>query len=357
MIRNMCAAPTNGEAKQAGSFADRRWMAAAQALAERAVARASPNPPVGCLIVAGDRIVGRGWTQPGGRPHAEAMALAQAGAQARGATAYVTLEPCAHSSARGPACADSLISAGIAHVVAGLTDPDPRTAGAGFRRLEAQGIKVTRGVGAASLRDQLRPHFLFHQEGRPLVSLKLALSLDGFLAMANGESRWITGEAARDHAHLERSRVDAVLIGRGTLEADNPQLSVRLAGLEDRSPLPVVASSSLKTLPENSFLSQNPRSLLINSRDPTTILHQLATKWVRHLLIEGGAGLAAAFVRADLVDRLLLYRAPILLGDGKSAVQSIGLHHLADSHGRWRGVESRPLGSDRLDIYARARQS
>jgi diaminohydroxyphosphoribosylaminopyrimidine deaminase/5-amino-6-(5-phosphoribosylamino)uracil reductase len=214
---------------------DARWMGAALALAERGRGRTAPNPNVGCIIVRHGCVIGRGWTQPGGRPHAEAMALADTGDIA-GATVYVTLEPCAHASARGPACADLLVASRPARVVVALGDPDPRTNGAGIARLRAAGIAVVEGLEAHTARRSMAGFLTRRALGRPHVTLKLGLSLDGRIAMADGASRWITGPAARAHAHLERSRHEAILVGRGTLEADAPKLDVRLPGLEHRSP-------------------------------------------------------------------------------------------------------------------------
>jgi len=315
-------------------------MAAALALAERGRGRTAPNPNVGCVIVRDGRVRGRGWTQPGGRPHAEAMALAAAGPEARGATAYVTLEPCAHVSARGPACADLLIAAGVARVVAAMADPDPRTAGQGLARLRTAGVDVAEGVGAGAAAAAMAGWLTRQRCGRPQVTLKLALSLDGCIALADGSSRWITGAPARAHAHLERSRHGAILVGRGTWAADAPRLDVRLPGLEDRSPLPVLLSRRGDAPPPAATL-----------RDPAAI----AGLPVDELLVEGGAGAAAAFLRADLVDRLLLYRAPILIGAGRPALDDIGLTDLAAAHGRWAAADARMLGSDRLDVYVRQR--
>lgn len=306
-------------------------MAAALALSERGRGRTAPNPNVGCILVRAGRVVGRGWTQPGGRPHAEAMALAHAGDAARGATAYVTLEPCAHASPRGPACADLLIAAGVAEVVVALRDPDPRTDGLGLERLRAAGIAVTTGIGAEGARAAMAGFLTRRALGRPHVTLKLATSLDGRIALPSGESRWITGPQARAHAHLERARHEAILVGRGTWETDSPKLDVRLPGLEARSPRVLVLSStgSLRT--------------------PGDIA---ALEGVDHLLVEGGAETAASFLCAGLVDRLLLYRAPILLGAGKAALGDIGLASLADAHGRWRLSYTQMLGSDRVEVYA-----
>ncbi|WP_414712286.1 bifunctional diaminohydroxyphosphoribosylaminopyrimidine deaminase/5-amino-6-(5-phosphoribosylamino)uracil reductase RibD [Sphingomonas sp.] len=311
-------------------------MAAALALAARGRGRTAPNPNVGCVIVRQGHVIGRGWTQPGGRPHAEAMALAEAGDAAKGATVYVTLEPCAHPSPRGPACADLLVGAGPARVVAALTDPDPRTAGQGFARLRAAGIDVVEGVLADEARRSIMGFLTRQALGRPYVTLKLALSLDGMIARADGESRWITGAAARAHTHLERSRHEAILVGRGTWEADQPSLDVRLAGLEARSPRRIVLSAS--------------RQEAETIASPSEIS---ALEGVDHLFVEGGAQTASAFLAAGLVDRLLLYRAPILIGAGKPALGDIGLAALADAHGRWTLVDSRMLGIDRLEVYER----
>ncbi|MCR5870591.1 bifunctional diaminohydroxyphosphoribosylaminopyrimidine deaminase/5-amino-6-(5-phosphoribosylamino)uracil reductase RibD [Sphingomonas sp. J315] len=313
-------------------------MGAALALAERARGRSAPNPNVGCVIVREGRVVGRGWTQPGGRPHAEAMALAQAGDAARGATAYTTLEPCAHQSQRGPACAASLIAAGIARVVIALRDPDPRTDGRGIARLDSAGVALTTGIRADEATRSMAGFLTRRAQGRPFVTLKLATSLDGCIALSNGESRWITGPRARAHVHLERARHEAILVGRGTLEADAPKLDVRLGGLEDRA----------------------PRRILLSSRDAPGWTRIAAPEaigtldGIGHLLVEGGAQTAAAFLRADLVDRLLLYRAPIMLG-GKPALADLGLTALNRAHGRWTLHDARMLGSDRLEVYERAR--
>ncbi|MBA2935424.1 bifunctional diaminohydroxyphosphoribosylaminopyrimidine deaminase/5-amino-6-(5-phosphoribosylamino)uracil reductase RibD [Sphingomonas sp. CGMCC 1.13654] len=316
-------------------------MAVAAALSERGRGRTTPNPNVGCVIVRDGCVIGRGWTQPGGRPHAEAMALKQAGASAGGATVYVTLEPCAHESPRGPACADLLVAAKPARVVAALTDPDPRTAGKGFAKLRATGIVVTEGV-SADLAWRAMAGFLTRQAlGRPLVTLKLATSLDGKIALPSGESKWITGPEARAHAHLERARTDAILVGRGTFEADAPRLDVRLPGLEGRSPTRVILSTRHAGDEGGWPVLASP--------------HAIAALTADHLLVEGGAGAASAFLAADLVDRLLLYRAPILIGEGRACIGDIGLGTLAEAHGRWLLSDARALGADRLEIYERRR--
>ena len=218
------------------SEGDGRWMDAAIALGERGRGRTAPNPNVGCVIVRDEIVVGRGWTQDGGRPHAEAMALAEAGEAALGATVYVTLEPCAHKSERGPACAGLLAAARPGRVVIALGDPDPRTDGRGSAALEAAGIVVESGLRRDSAERSMAGFLSRVRLGRPYVTLKLAMSIDGRIATAAGESKWITGEEARAHGHLERARADMILVGRGTFEADSPRLDVRLPGLEDRSP-------------------------------------------------------------------------------------------------------------------------
>jgi diaminohydroxyphosphoribosylaminopyrimidine deaminase/5-amino-6-(5-phosphoribosylamino)uracil reductase len=353
-------------------------MGVALALAERTRGRTAPNPNVGCVIVRDSRVVGRGWTQAGGRPHAEAMALRQAGDAAAGATAYVTLEPCAHVSPRGPACSDLLIAAGVARVVAAIGDPDPRTAGAGFARLGAAGIAVETGTRADEAGRSMAGFLGRRRFARPQVTLKLATSLDGCIAMADGTSRWITGPQARAHAHLERSRHEAILVGRGTVEADAPTLDVRLEGLEERAPRRVMLSSTHASPrhPSEGWGLSVGESESAPQGDPSFRWGDGLREWgngmgedwaviaspadiatldgVDHILVEGGAQTAAAFLAADLVDRLLLYRAPILIGAGKPAIGDIGID-LSAAHGRWAAIDARQLGSDRLEVYERAR--
>ena len=315
-------------------------MDAAIALGERGRGRTAPNPHVGCIVVKDGEVVGRGWTQPGGRPHAEAVALEQAGAALEGATVYVSLEPCAHKSERGPACADLLASVRPARVVIAASDPDPRTNGAGAARLRAAGIEVETRLAREAAEASMAGFFSRVRRGRPFVTLKLAMSIDGRIALPSGESKWITGEDARAHAHLERARADMILVGRGTFEADAPTLDVRLPGLEDRSPRRALLTRG--EAPEGWAKLASPEDVF-------------GLGDVNDLLVEGGASAAAAFLGADLVDRLLVYRAPILIGEGKSAIGDIGLAGLADAHGRWRAIETRTLGSDRLEVYERQR--
>ena len=295
---------------------DARWMGAAIALATRARGRTWPNPNVGCVIVADGRVVGRGWTADGGRPHAEAIALSQAGAAAQGATLYTTLEPCAHASERGPTCSDLIVAAGVARVVIAMRDPDARTNGAGVARLQEAGVDVVENAETKAASRAMSGFLTRQRLGRPHVTLKLALSLEGCIARADGESQWITGTEARAHGHLERSRVEAILVGRGTLEADAPRLDVRLPGLEGRSPKRYFLSRHSRAggnpTPNVEVQELDPRrrggdkwGLVVTPQDIAELPANL-------LLVEGGAQTASAFLAADLVDRLLIYRAPIL---------------------------------------------
>lgn len=315
-------------------------MRAAIALSLRGKGRTAPNPNVGCIIVRDGVVVGRGWTQPGGRPHAEAITIAQAADRAQGATAYVTLEPCFHLSPRGPRCVDVLSRAGVRRVAIALRDPDPRTDGQSIAWLREHGVAVDVGVLEDEARAAMAGFLLRQTSGRPFVTLKLGLSLDGCIAMADGSSRWITGPIARAHAHLERTRHEAILVGRGTWWADAPKLDVRLPGLEDRSPRRIMLGHG--DAPDGWDLLSEPAGIA-------------ALPGVEYLLVEGGAQAAAAFLRADLVDRLLLYRAPILLGGGKPALGDVGLADLAQAHGRWALADSRMLGEDRMEVYLRTR--
>ncbi|UUR07317.1 bifunctional diaminohydroxyphosphoribosylaminopyrimidine deaminase/5-amino-6-(5-phosphoribosylamino)uracil reductase RibD [Sphingomonas glaciei] len=316
-------------------------MAEAARLGAAARGTTAPNPNVGCLIVATDGgIVGRGVTAPGGRPHAESIALALAGERAKGATLFTTLEPCNHRSERGPTCTDLVLSSGVATVVAAIEDPDERTAGKGFARLRAAGIEVRVGAGAELARDSMAGWLTRQALGRPRITLKLALSIDGKIALPSGESKWITGEDARAHVHLERTHCDMILVGRGTLAADRPRLDVRLPGLEERSPRRALLSRG------------DPVEGWEMLRSPADVfrLHD-----VNDLLVEGGSATATAFLAEDLVDRILLYRAPIIIGEGRQSVGYIGLDAIGDAHGRWEPRDGRQLGIDRLEVYERVR--
>jgi diaminohydroxyphosphoribosylaminopyrimidine deaminase/5-amino-6-(5-phosphoribosylamino)uracil reductase len=312
------------------SEADGRWLAAAVCLAERARPSSRPNPAVGAVIVKDGIVLGRGWTQAGGRPHAEALALQQAGAAARDATLHVTLEPCAHDSPRGPACADLAKDAGLARAIIGVADPDPRTAGRGIKGLRAAGIEVTLANDPAS-RASLAGYLVRARAGRPFVTLKLAITSDGFVARRDGTSKWVTGEIARAHAHRERARNDAILVGGRTLRTDKPRLDVRLPGLEGRSPRRLVLTRG--AVPEGWQAVRDPAE--IRSLD------------AQYLLVEGGAEVAEALLASELVDRLLLYRSPVEFGDGIPAFRQPGVPD------GWRLAERRRLGSDSLEVYTR----
>ena len=316
-----------------------RWLAAAAAIAARARPLSCPNPAVGALIVKDGKVIARGWTQPGGRPHAEAVALDAAGDAARGATLYVTLEPCAHRSERGPACADLIAASGLARVVAGCEDPDPRTAGQGLGRIRDAGIEANL-LPSPATEASLEGYLVRSRLGRPHVTLKLALSLDGCIALPSGESQWITGPSARAHTHAMRAKADAILVGGGTLRADEPRLDVRLPGLEDRSPQRWVLTRG--KAPDGWLALSSPDAI-----------GEMAG--VQYLFVEGGAQAAAAFLEADLVDTLLIYRAPIIVGSGLPAVGDIGLGSLDAAHGRWRLEDRLQLGSDELAVYSRTR--
>jgi diaminohydroxyphosphoribosylaminopyrimidine deaminase/5-amino-6-(5-phosphoribosylamino)uracil reductase len=308
-------------------------------LGDSARGQSAPNPNVGCLIVGrGGRIVGRGATAPGGRPHAEAIALEQAAGRTKGATVFVSLEPCAHDSPRGPACTDLLTAARPVRVVIAIKDPDPRTCGKGIRRLRAAGIEVKVGFRREAAVRSLAGWLTRLELGRPRVTLKLALSIDGKIALPSGESKWITGEDARRHVHLERARSDMILVGRGTYLADQPRLDVRLPGLEQASPRRALLTRGAAV---------GGWEILANPRDVYR-LHD-----VNDLLVEGGSATATAFLAEDLVDRILIYRAPIIVGEGKSSFGYVGLDAVADAHGRWRLVDEQKLGVDRLEVYER----
>jgi diaminohydroxyphosphoribosylaminopyrimidine deaminase/5-amino-6-(5-phosphoribosylamino)uracil reductase len=361
---------------------DRAHMHAALGLARRGLGVVWPNPAVGCVIVNAGRVVGRGFTQPGGRPHAEAEALAMAGDAARGATAYVTLEPCAHHG-KTPPCADALIKAGIARAVVALTDPDPRVAGQGIARLRAAGVAVSEGVLAPEAAEINAGFLLRISHGRPLVTLKLASTLDGRIATHAGESRWITGDHARAQAHRLRAEHDAVMVGSGTALADDPDLTCRLPGLERRSAVRVVFDGRMR-LPLTSRLvvsagtvptwlvtldDGDPERHLAYRRagvdlvgveagpdgtiDPVRALAALGEAGLTRVLVEGGANLAAALLRAGLVDRLVWLRAPRMMGgDGIAAATAFGIDHLIDMP-RFARVDLRPMGDDVMETYSR----
>ena len=323
---------------------DEAHMREALGLAKRARLHSSPNPWVGCRLVAADGRVFEGWTAPPGGPHAEAVVLAEAGAAAKGANVYVTLEPCVHHG-RTPPCVDALIAAGVCRVVVGISDPDRQVNGRGLSALRAAGIEVELGVGAQAVQAQLAPYLTHRQTGRPYVVLKLAASLDGRIAAPDGTSAWITGAAARADAHRLRAESDAILIGAGTVRADDPNLTVRDA--PGRSPLRIV----LGTIPEGAAVLP-ARSM---SGELGTVLDELGKEGVVQLLVEGGATVAAAFHRARLVDRYVTYLAPALFGgdDGLAMFAGPGAPSM---EALWRGrvVAITSLGEDlRLDLAPR----
>lgn len=317
-------------------------------LARRGLGNVWPNPAVGCVIVAADRVVGRGWTQPGGRPHAERMALGAAGEAARGATAYVTLEPCAHHG-RAPPCADALVAAGVARVVSALTDPDPRVAGRGHARLRAAGIEVVEGVRSGPAAGLQRGFLDRVTLGRPMVTLKLATSFDGRIATASGESRWITGESARRHVHLLRLTHDAVMVGAGTARADLPALNVRGFGPVRQPVRVVIATAPIPALPPE---GPDHGPLWVLPGPLPQALAELGRRGLTRVFCEGGGQLAAALLAAGLVDELVGYTAGVVLGgDGRAAVAPMGLGALADAP-RFRLVETRALGGDVFHRWA-----
>lgn len=309
-------------------------MAAAASLAARGRPLSRPNPAVGAIILRDGVVVGRGWTQPGGRPHAEAVALQQAGEAARGATLYVTLEPCAHESQRGPACADLVAASALQRVCIGVADPDPRTKGAGLAAIRAAGIEADL-IASPEAEASLAGYLMLRRQGRPHVTLKLALSLDGCLAFPSGGERWLTGEAARAHCHAMRAKSDAILVGRGTLEADNPRLDVRLPGLESRSP-------------ERWLLTRGEAPEGWRPLPSPEAIREMAD--VQYLFVEGGAQTARAFIAAGLVDSLLIYRAPVTVGAGAPSLPELA----TDAMAGWRLDDTRQLGKDRLEVYSPA---
>jgi diaminohydroxyphosphoribosylaminopyrimidine deaminase/5-amino-6-(5-phosphoribosylamino)uracil reductase len=359
---------------------DLAHMRAALALARRGLGQVWPNPAVGCVIVQDGRVVGRGWTQPGGRPHAETEALARAGAAAKGATAYVTLEPCSHHG-KTPPCADALIGAGIARVVVALEDPDPRVSGAGVARLSVAGITVEAGLHAAEAEEINAGFFTRLRHGRPLVTLKLATSLDGRIATRTGASRWITGPPARERAHWLRAEHDAILVGTETVLADDPELTCRLPGLAHRSPVRIVIDRRLR-LPSTlrlfagaqevptwvvTLLTADParqaalrdRGVVVWPTEPdaagnldlAAALRRLGDEGLTRLLVEGGGGIAASLLRGRLVDRLVWVHAPMLIGgDGIPAVAALGLDDLAGAP-RFERVAVESVGDDVLEIF------
>ena len=365
---------------------DTAFMRAALRLAERAVGNSWPNPAVGCVLARGNNVLGRGWTQPGGRPHAETRALDDAAGRhgagaARGATAYVSLEPCAHDG-KTPPCTDALLAAGVARVAVACRDPDPRVDGGGIGRLREAGVEVAEGLLEPQARELNAGFFMRVETGRPLVTLKTATSLDGGIATAAGRSKWITGQKARTRGHLLRAKHDAVLVGIGTALADDPMLDCRLPRFARFSPVRVVVDTNLR-LPADSQLVRTadrlPTWVLTGERFPddrarairqagvdvipvpagnggldmAAALRAVAGRGITRLMVEGGGAIATSLLRSDLIDRIVWFRAPILLGsDARPAIAALAVDDI-DKAPRFRCVGHRRLGDDLMDTYSR----
>lgn len=360
------------------SAADHALMARALRLAERGAYTTRPNPMVGCVIARDGAVVGEGWHQRQGGPHAEVFALREAGAAARGATAYVTLEPCAHHGSTPP-CADALVEAGVARVVAAMRDPFPQVDGAGFERLRAAGIAIEHGLLEAQARELNRGFLSRVERGRPWLRVKLAMSLDGRTALANGESKWISGEASRRDVQRWRARSGALLTGAGTVLADDPHLTVRLDdGSAFVPPLRVVLDAGLATLARGHVREGSAPTLYLHAPDAKlphglaiehapapvhgarfdldAVLRLLAARGINEVQVEAGATLAGAFLAAGLVDEVLLYVAPVLLGDtARPLFAGLSIAHMAQRF-QLEPVDCTPLGDDlRLRLRPLAR--
>jgi diaminohydroxyphosphoribosylaminopyrimidine deaminase/5-amino-6-(5-phosphoribosylamino)uracil reductase len=373
-----------GQKLRGQKAADQRFMQLALTLGRRGQGRTWPNPAVGAVVVKDGVIVGRGWTQPGGRPHGEPEALKRAGEAARGATLYVTLEPCSHFG-RSPPCADAVIAAGIARVVSAIEDPNPEVAGQGHARLRAAGIAVDIGLCADEAARDHAGHFRRIRDNRPHVVLKLAVSSDDKIGGAGRKPVAITGEVARTRVHLLRAQCDAILVGIGTVLADDPLLNCRLPGMEARSPVRVVLDRALR-MPGDSRLVHSARQTPLwvmtsdfadapaavklgaagaqvmrvasttspPGLDPLAVLHALSEKGITRLMVEGGARVASSFVAAGLVDEVWLLRGPEAVGDdGVPALDALPLAAITQSPA-FRVRASETLGRDTLTVYERA---
>jgi diaminohydroxyphosphoribosylaminopyrimidine deaminase/5-amino-6-(5-phosphoribosylamino)uracil reductase len=355
---------------------DHDFMSCALALAARGLGDTWPNPTVGCVIVKDGVVVGRGWTQSGGRPHAETEALRRAGSNAKGATAYVSLEPCSHHG-KTPPCAEALIAAGIKRVVAATTDPDPRVSGQGLAKLRAGGIEVVEGVGKAEA-DRLNAGFFTRiTKNRPLFALKTATSLDGRIALANGESKWITGPKARHANQALRARFDAVLVGSETVLQDDPELTCRLRGYAGRPKVRIVLDRRLRTDTERKvthtkaaptwiYTTQNTPTASGPLRDAgvqivvvdeadflSAVASDLAAKGLTRILVEGGGQVGAALHGAGLIDELYWFRGgQVLGGDARPTVAALGLDRLTDAP-QFKRRELLHLGDDTLEVFSR----
>ncbi len=362
---------------------DARFMDLALCLARRGVGSTSPNPSVGCIIVREDlnhRIVGRGWTQPGGRPHAETQALERAGSQARGATAYVTLEPCSHHG-QTPPCSRALIDAGIARCVIAMEDPHAKVSGQGVAALKDAAIEVSVGTGLQQAAHINRGFLSCVHDDRPFITLKTATSLDGKIATRTGQSKWITGEQSRAMAHGLRARHDAILCAMGTVRSDDPMLNCRLPGLADKSPVRIVLDPRLE-ISTGSALVKSARDIPLwlitgpqadpESRDKlaslgvkvlktvidqhgrtdlVALMQRLASEGLTRILVEGGAELSASFHDAGLIDEFVWFRAPFIMGgDGLSAIAGVSVKNLIDA-ARLTRTESMELGDDVMERY------
>ena len=353
---------------------DKRWMRAALLHARYALGQTSPNPAVGCVLVNNGALVGRGHTATGGRPHAETTAIQDAGDAAKGATAYVTLEPCSHHG-QTPPCVEALIAAGINRVVIAAGDPDPRVSGQGVAKLRDAGVEVTEGVLVAEAEDILKGYLKSRIEGRPFVTVKIASSLDGRIALANGQSKWITGPRTRHFVHLLRSQHDAMLTAMGTVRADNPALTCRLEGYAGRQPLRVISARQnnlspdfiLATSSDQSDVlvyASNPTDQKVNDLetkiiaandlgypDPRLMLEDLAKHGITSVMVEAGGRFIASLMAAGVIDRLIWTRSAGLIGgDGLASMASLGLEDLSD--GRiFKREETRIIGDDAIEIF------
>ncbi len=374
----------NSDTRDPDVSVDARWMDVALTLARRGLGRTAPNPPVGAVLVSPEgHAVSRGWTQPGGRPHAERVALDAAGEAARGATLYVTLEPCSHFG-KTPPCADAIIRAGVARVVVAMADPDPRVAGRGLMRLNHAGVAVTFGIGEDEAKRLAAGHVSRVTTSRPHVALKLAVSRDGKVAGEGGRTVAITGEASRVRVHMMRAEADAILVGVGTVLADDPELTCRLPGMADRSPIRVVLDGALRTplsakivtsaretpswifcamdAPEEreQALAAHGVEVLRVDRDDagrldlTKTLGRLAARGVTRLMVEGGPSVAAALLSQDLIDEATIVTGPAELGP--AALDALAGRSLADLTGGVGLVQSVAfaVGDDRWTTYVRA---
>lgn len=367
-------------ARSSATEMDRRFMGMALQVAHRMLGRTAPNPAVGAIIAdeATGEVITRGWTQQGGRPHAEGYALARAGARARGQTMYVSLEPCSHHG-RTPPCANAIVAAGMRRVVCAIEDPNPEIAGRGLAVLRQAGVAVDLGLCAEEARWMAAGHILRMTRDRPFVQLKIAVSADGLIAPGDGAPRWVTGPEARQFAHVLRARADAILVGRKTVADDNPELTCRLPGLEGRSPRRVILDAKFRTSPAAKMLQTAERVPVTIFGDTASTppsypkgvevrrmpsgpdgrlslavaLESLAAEGVTRVLVEGGPTIADAFLAADLVDEVVIGHGSEALGStGRMPVGDHGLEFLTRTD-RWQTVDERRIGADRLSVHRR----